>query len=655
MKDIKTNLAGKIRNLPHFRSEALLPVFEAVINAIQAVEEKGNLATGQIVIEIQREPQQMLNEAESSAITGFTISDNGIGFTEANFDSFQTSDSIHKLSKGGKGIGRFLWLKAFKEVEVNSVFNQNRKTLRRQFKFSVENGIGDGVPVATTEPEGTKVRLVGFKKEYRALASAYKTTQKIAQRILEHCLSYFVAGGAPRITVRDDKEQIVLNEVYNRDFKDNITQSERILNGHKFDLTHIKLYSTHDRMHNIVLCANRRDVKPLSLAKALGTSTQFDDSDRRFTYALYVTSQYLDEHADHYRLDFDLPENETLLGDTDGVSMSELVAAVSGAAKEFLSDYLAKTRSRKEQRVASYVAAENPALRAVPTYCPEVYDEIEPTSTPERIDEVLYHFKGKAEFAIRKESAALLKTQANSLSEIDASYAKLTAQITAFQKDNLVNYLCDRKKIISLLERKLELNKDGKFANEDVVHDVIFPRKATTDEIRFEDHNLWLIDECIAFHAFAASEKPLSQTMHSSSDERPDILAFAEVGEDKVARAVSVVEFKKPQRKNFDEDPTRQIYRYVREIRTSQKVKLPNGRDLRVCESTRFYCYAICDLMPAVKEYCENNNYATLAGELGYYAYNRNHNAHTEVLDFDKLVIDAKRRHKAFFDKLGIA
>ena len=207
--------------------------------------------------------------------------------------------------------------------------------------------------------------------------------------------------------------------------------------------------------------------------------------------------------------------------------------------------------------------------------------------------------------------------------------------------------------MIALLERKLELNADGKLSNEDIVHDLIFPRKATTTELAFEDHNLWLIDERLTFHAFAASDKPLSQTTTSKSDERPDIVAFAEVDDDKIARSVSILEFKKPQRGKFDEDPTRQLYRYLRDIKEN-KVRLPNGRDLNVGDATRYYCYAICDITPAVQEFAENANYSKLKSELGYYMYNRALNAHTEILHFDKIVADAKRRHKAFFKKLGI-
>ncbi|MFZ4083250.1 MAG: hypothetical protein ACOYKN_18625 [Pirellula sp.] len=655
MKYLKTDLKGKIRNLPHFKSEALLPVFEAVVNSIQAIEERGNLSGGEVEVRVVRESQPMLFDMDESGITGFIITDNGIGFNEANYDSFLTSDSIHKQSLGCKGVGRFLSLKAFESVEIESVYAADKRCMNRKFTFTINDGVKENHHAETTEAVRTVVQLRGFKNEYQRLASAYKTTAKIAQRIMEHCLSYFISGEAPRVTVLDRDERLVLNEIFDRDIKNNIMLEKLQLEGHEFSLVHIKLYSTHEKMHNAVLCANRRDVKSLSLAKSLGTSSQFDDADRRFTYALYVTSAYLDKTVDNYRLDFEIPEDTPLLKEYGVVSMKQVEGAVAGAAKDFLREFLEKARVRKLAIVERYIANENPALRSVPFYCPEIFEEIEPNSTPEKINEVLYRHKGRAEFAIRKNSEKLLKTQAKSIAEVEADYQALTAQITVFQKDNLVNYLCDRNRMIALLEKKLELNVDGKFPNEDIIHDLIFPRKATTDQIGFENHNLWIIDECLTFHAFAASDKPLNQTTYSGSDERPDIVAFAEVDADKIARAVSILEFKKPQRTNFDEDPTRQLYRYLREIKESKKVRLPNGRDLNVGETTRYYCYAICDITSAIHEYAENNgNYARLKGELGYYMYNRALNAHTEILHFDKIVVDAKRRHKAFFEKLGI-
>jgi hypothetical protein len=308
---------------------------------------------------------------------------------------------------------------------------------------------------------------------------------------------------------------------------------------------------------------------------------------------------------------------------------------------------------RKKEITVEYVSEKNPALKSVLHYCPEVFDEIEPNTSEEKIDEILYKHKGRAEYQIRKQSDKLLKTQADSVDDIKTEYDELSKKIDSFQKDQLANYILFRKLIIDLLSKKLELNQDGKYHNEDIVHDIVFPRKSTSDQIGFTDHNMWLIDERLTFHSYAASDCRLCDSTTSESIERPDIITFSEVDEDRIARAVSIIEFKKPQRTNFDEDPTRQLYRYLRKV-IDKKVKMPNGRDLLVNETTRFYCYAICDISPQIEEYAENNNYAKLKGELGYYQYNSKLHAHTEIIAFDKIILDVKKRHKVFFERLGI-
>jgi len=53
------------------------------------------------------------------------IKDNGIGFDDQNFEAFSTSDTTYKASRGGKGIGRFMWLAAFERAEIESGFRAN--------------------------------------------------------------------------------------------------------------------------------------------------------------------------------------------------------------------------------------------------------------------------------------------------------------------------------------------------------------------------------------------------------------------------------------------------------------------------------------------------------------------------------------------------
>ena len=95
------------------------------------------------------------------------------------------------------------------------------------------------------------------------------------------------------------------------------------------------------------------------------------------------------------------------------------------------------------------------------------------------------------------------------------------------------------------------------------------------------------------------------------------------------------------------------MYDIVRMIK-NQKVKLFNGRDLFVNDATKFYCYAICDINDNIHKFAENGNYSRLRGELGYYNYNTNLSAHTEILAFDKIISESKKRHKIFFEKLGL-
>ena len=108
-------------------TEPLLPLYEAIVNSIQSIEESGN-KNGRIDIEIQRESQmQLFGESWETDIENIIIRDNGIGFNQQNFESFDTYASDFKLGKGCKGVGRIMWLKAFSHVEINSSYESEGK------------------------------------------------------------------------------------------------------------------------------------------------------------------------------------------------------------------------------------------------------------------------------------------------------------------------------------------------------------------------------------------------------------------------------------------------------------------------------------------------------------------------------------------------
>lgn len=106
-RSFNSDFVGRISNISLSPSpnNALIPLYEAVTNAIQAIEDKfggDNLALGQIDIYVLRD------DREDSRPNGFKVVDNGIGFTQVNLSAFLTSDTRNKIKRGGKGVGRFL-------------------------------------------------------------------------------------------------------------------------------------------------------------------------------------------------------------------------------------------------------------------------------------------------------------------------------------------------------------------------------------------------------------------------------------------------------------------------------------------------------------------------------------------------------------------
>ena len=58
---------------------------------------------------------------EQAHFNEFIVTDNGNGFDSINYQSFLEAYSRLKVKKGCKGIGRFLWLKAFDSVTIDSI------------------------------------------------------------------------------------------------------------------------------------------------------------------------------------------------------------------------------------------------------------------------------------------------------------------------------------------------------------------------------------------------------------------------------------------------------------------------------------------------------------------------------------------------------
>lgn len=192
-----------------------------------------------------------------------------------------------------------------------------------------------------------------------------------------------------------------------------------------------------------------------------------------------------------------------------------------------------------------------------------------------------------------------------------------------------------------------------------LMYKLIFPMQRTIEDVAYESHNLWIIDERLAYSQFIASDLKISK---KKDEERPDILLTSgpvaisdEENEGKPFSSITIFELKKPMRNDYsgDQNPIDQMMKYVEKLRT-QKVLDTKGRIIHVGNETMFYLYAICDVTATLETILYRRGFTKMADGLGYYWHNSPLNAYIEVLPFNKILIDSKKRNKILFDKLGI-
>ena len=113
--DINFRGLVELHTLP--TSEPLLPLYEAIVNSIQSINQS-NTVNGEIRIYIERDTSPSFFDVWETDIENIVIQDNGSGFNEDNFKSFNTYATDFKKMLGCKGVGRIIWLKAFTSVNV---------------------------------------------------------------------------------------------------------------------------------------------------------------------------------------------------------------------------------------------------------------------------------------------------------------------------------------------------------------------------------------------------------------------------------------------------------------------------------------------------------------------------------------------------------
>ncbi|MBT0718614.1 ATP-binding protein [Rosenbergiella epipactidis] len=667
---LQTNLKGRLRNTSLPKSHGLMPIFEAVVNSIHSIEEKGNSDNGKIILRINRATQESLDFDTKSLphIVGFTITDNGCGFNETNFKSFETLDSDHKIDKGCRGVGRLMWLKVFDLVEVESHFGDGDGYLKKRvFLFNDKLGVhSENLQVATEQQPGTQIKLVGFDESYRKQVPTKGLT--VANQLLEHVLWYFVRqGSAPKIQVEDSGEIFELDSLLEEHMHASAFLETIKIRDYAFDLTHIKFRASVNKKHQLALCAANRLVKEESIqGKISGLYGKISDESGEFTYTCYVSSGYLDERVRSERISFDIAENvEDMLNE---VSFKDIRDAVLARTKEYLQDVLAENVSAGRKRVDDFINSHAPRYRPIVHYVAEEQLIVDPEKSDKDLELHLHAQWYEVERQLVSEGHEIMQPQNEGhVEEYKERLSQYLRRAEDLKKSDLANYVSHRKVIIDLLQKSIERLDDGKYAREDMIHELIMPMRKDSSEVFLDSCNLWLIDERLAFHNYLASDKTLNAMpiTGNNSTKEPDLLSLRAFDNPLLVNdqksfplaSITVVEIKRPMRNDMregeDKDPIDQALSYLERIREG-KVKTKSGRPIPGNNDIPGYCYVLCDLTESMHRRCRRANLRITSDRMGYFGYNEPSHAYIEVISFDQLVKAAKERNRAFFDKLGL-
>lgn len=645
------------------------PIVEVVVNAIQAIEATTR-PDGAITIQIDRSPQSSL-DGHKPEIVGFTIIDNGEGFTDENREAFDTLYTERKLIEGGKGFGRFTCLKYFNDVSIESDFFTNGGFKHRQFCMGKETDIivNEKLSECTTTDTKTIVRLISPKVQMPE-----RSTSSLARTLVEKLLSYFVSEDrvCPTIflTESDGSSPIKLNEYLSDPQRPLITESrsargqftlDSVQGSEVFMVRVYKIYAPKTSNSKVSLVAHRREVTSVSLHNYIpefseeffdSTSSEDDVAGRNFIVKAYVIGRYLDRHVSLERGGFDFHRENDLLY---GISQKDIEQQAAEFARNSVDGDVAKRREKKIERVRAYIRDEAP-------WHTTIINEVDFSNFPynptnDQIEGLLHGHKYSQEVKVRSEVNALLANEKPE--ELAEKASGIVSRISSSSRNELAHYVALRRSVLDLFEKSLSIGSDGKYQSEGVVHDIIFPRKGDGDTTPFSDHNLWIIDERLNFTEYLSSDLPLDGAL----TDRPDLLAFDKRigfrGDNEASNPVTIFELKKPQRDDFvhlssKEDPIEQIIRYVIKIRDG-KYRTPRGREILVSGNTPFYGYIVCELNQKVKDWLEDvKDFKPMPDRLGYFNWHEKLNLYIEVLSWDKILRDANMRNKVFFHKLGI-
>lgn len=663
MATMRGDILNRVKRLPKpsIAAEALQPVFEAVSNSLHAVEdafkdayrERGRINVG---ITSVRTPESI----------EIVVADNGIGLEERRFEAFCTTDTAYKIERGGKGVGRLLWLDAFDSIRVVSAFRDGSRLLRRSFDFQLRSDeqISNEKLDELSGPgeTGTAVTFRGLRgTAYRDKFPIQPAT--IVKHFGSHFFADFILGRSPEVTVDIEGAAVSFPaEIQNLMVED---RGNTTVNTDEFGALNLASFiclkgasANFDGLHQLHLVANGRTVTTRKIDGLIGIG-RFGP-DRSHVYHGCVTGEFLDERVNQERTQFNFDESivekivKECADEVRSVALHDEIETFDQGRLQSMQQFVEQYPSfgfeelpqLLDRTPRNAVKAEQFATALIPI---RIRRDKERNDTIQRI-------------------VAQLEGNQDVPDDFGAAVTRAADEIKAEEQRQLTEYVLRRKAVLDVmgvLIRRIRERASGDptFHLENTLHQFICPmrlRGDDPDQVESSDHDLWMIDERLTFTKYFASDVPFTQILAGQQPAtRPDLLIFDRLhglgadGEDPLKR-VMLVEFKQPGREEYPErySPMNQISEYITRLQRGEVFDYRNSK-VRIADDCIFYCYVVADICGKLE--IHTNGWRTTANGRGRIQdLGGKFRGYVEVIEWADLIGDARLRNHAFLHAAGL-
>lgn len=652
--DLKSEVKRAV--LPDGLGGFLFPLYEAVWNAIHSIEDR---------FEDEIEAKGRLDVTFDSSARQITVADNGNGFEDLNLSAFLTPLTGNKYERGGKGFGRFMAFKVYGRVFYSSAHEQADGTISngcyRYDPFSEDDNL---ITISEAEGAGGHKYDRGVTVLMRSPKADFEdyfildgkdrkfnhTAEDIVSAVLDHFLIEFIQRKIPKhFVLTIEGADFNLHQYFNDSLAIGGKRTEQLQIGSEnfqFEFDYFHVGEGHTKKHRLYFYANNRAASELeNISSGLNPrpfSKQKSDEDERYFYLVAVSSDYFQSSQSRDRI---TNLNRKIEHRRKKKPIKEHLVAL---AKEHILDlektYTSARRSKMQEQVDHIISIDPLLRRGLGGKSSEEFVKKRGIlETPEQLAQDLFveRFRQKFDFSKLDE---------------EASYEELKAvvrdKIPEDAKEALAVYVAYRNHVIQIFKQLLNRTEEG-LATEDKVHQLIYPRYRDSEQIGYWAHNLWLIDDDLAYARYISSDRTPGGNLRQKGKYAHDLLINNE-------NEFMVVEMKRPQKKDYDsakeantKHPVDQLKNQIMDIRERGKIIDSVGRERKIEKNSMARGYILADWNDNLERYLKIEDFilTNFGGQMAY-RYYKELNLIIEVLAFDRLVDRASNRNEAFVSML---